>query len=351
MSYENKGTIAPKYIVSSFGDGNYNCNGTSDEDEINQAINDLTSGRDHRETVFLKGDFIIDDPIIIESYTNLVIHGTVYLANGSNCNMVEFANAGSTHDIDWGIFGGHFNGNKANQSSGHGIYYTLTTNTANNVPPMQIFNVNIEKTYADGIHFECPAGKRATVIRIHNVWVRNAGDDAIYFLRCSDTMLSDLLWIQGSGTNLHIKDGGGWKIHNVYCAGGPNGAIFEGLQETQINTLFSDNAGGVGIQVRGMRHSQLHNINVRGVGGLPANLTAVEIEDGSGYHTEDTIFCGFNIWSDAANNWDYGLEEVDANQDYNIFSNINGRDCDVSALKKRGANSTHCASSILGGVT
>jgi hypothetical protein len=44
-------------------------------------------------------------------------------------------------------------------------------------------------------------------------------------------------------------------------------------------------------------------------------------------------------WNGGSNNWKYAIEEVDSDQDDNIYSNINGRDCATGALRVLGANS------------
>ncbi len=65
-----KAQTPPMVYVATDGSGDYNCNGTADQVEINQAL-DYVANNPGFTTVYLKGstDFIIDEPVLISSNT------------------------------------------------------------------------------------------------------------------------------------------------------------------------------------------------------------------------------------------------------------------------------------------
>jgi len=87
---------------------------------IQSALDALTSGRTWIETLLALGNFVVDKPIKMPAYTKLLIDGSIKLADGSNCNIIENVDP-STREDHKIIRGGILDGNKANQTAGHGI--------------------------------------------------------------------------------------------------------------------------------------------------------------------------------------------------------------------------------------
>ncbi len=81
---------------------------------INNTLNSLTSGRNWKEKVVLKGSFSINATINIPSYTILEIQGKLTLNNSVNDQLLQNSNLGGNTQIE--IFGGEIDGNGANQS-------------------------------------------------------------------------------------------------------------------------------------------------------------------------------------------------------------------------------------------
>lgn len=72
----------------------------------------LTVGRDYKQRVLLKGDFVIDAPITIDDYMILQLDGKVTLASGANCDLLD-----ATSKSDFEIIGGEWDGDRAHQNA------------------------------------------------------------------------------------------------------------------------------------------------------------------------------------------------------------------------------------------
>jgi len=121
--------------------------GVDDASVIQKALDSLTPNRTWKERVVLKGDFIVNNTILIPDYTILDLeHSYVKLANGVNKPI--FKNSGTTGYID--IVGGVLDGNKANNpdSDSHGILILGNSTTYN----ICIMNVTVKDTYGTGIN-------------------------------------------------------------------------------------------------------------------------------------------------------------------------------------------------------
>lgn len=132
MAYENKGALAATIVVAASnslnrGAANYVCDGTDDQVEIQEAI-DAAAGAPYLGGVvqLSEGLFYISDTIHMRDYVSLIgcpglLVTTIFLVNNSDCHMIEFettAIQGRFH-----IRHMRLDGNKANQASGHGIYF------------------------------------------------------------------------------------------------------------------------------------------------------------------------------------------------------------------------------------
>jgi len=96
----------PKYIVYQDGDKYCAQNGFTNAVEkcdsdastvINYALSNLTPGRRWKEMVVLKGQFDLTNPIVVPSYTRLVIDGYLVLANWNPNNPVIMNSLAVSH--------------------------------------------------------------------------------------------------------------------------------------------------------------------------------------------------------------------------------------------------------------
>jgi parallel beta-helix repeat protein len=96
---------------------------------IQKALDSLTSGRTWKETVALRGDFIIRKKLVVHSYTKLdLTNARLRLDAGVNDNLIETDYPGPSYDVE--IEGGFLDGNKASNESGHLIYLNNVTRGA-----------------------------------------------------------------------------------------------------------------------------------------------------------------------------------------------------------------------------
>ncbi len=105
-------------IVATDGSGDYNCDGTADEVEINEALSNLPSGGG--VVLLKKGTYTIAGNINILK-SNVVLRGEgkatkITLANSTNVDMIQVGN-GSTIVNDCVVEDLTVDGNKANQTS------------------------------------------------------------------------------------------------------------------------------------------------------------------------------------------------------------------------------------------
>ena len=114
---------APPWIRSI---ARYRCDGTADQDQFNAAIAEAASTGGRRVHAS-GGDFTVNGPILArgglllsgEGWRNSPFGTQISMADGADCNMIEPPASGSSSYF-W-LADMHLYGNKANQSSGHGL--------------------------------------------------------------------------------------------------------------------------------------------------------------------------------------------------------------------------------------
>lgn len=134
------------YAKNSYGHIDYY--GTNASQIINNARSSLTSSRTFEETILIKGDINLTNPILISSYTNLIIDGKITLVNGFPSNTGAIQNLDQTNgntNID--VTGGQIDGNKEGQT-GTNIYGVFFRQ----VDDSKILNININRTKSSGIY-------------------------------------------------------------------------------------------------------------------------------------------------------------------------------------------------------
>ncbi len=191
----------PVVYVAGDGSGNYNCDGDSDQIEINAAL-DFVAEHSEYTTVYLKGanTFWIDEPIYISSNTILEGDENAIVKLIDNANWrIQFKpligqkgtifeeimpdQSVTSHDII--IRGFELNGNRANQSepSGHSYYRMIQLQNCYNVT---INDMYIHNGLADGIilEFGVDINNNESVYDINSKFFNNRihydGHDGIY---------------------------------------------------------------------------------------------------------------------------------------------------------------------------
>jgi len=342
MSYENKGTITPKYIVSSYGDGNYNTTGTSDEAEINQALSDLTSGRTWQEKILLKGNFNISDIIIVPAYTFLELDGKVTLANSRNCDMVRNENWQSAGDDYITIQGGTWNQNKDNQTGG-GVFAIEGIN-GDETQYLKLRDVYLRSSYDEAVHIN-----QAIKCQFHKIHISVCDSHGFYFQNVSDSWMGDLKASTVEGVGYMQRYGAANNLYVMYL-GGASSDAGTGAYDAQMyleNTRYNKyvnvriNYTGVhGLRVNGgvsnmSEGNQFTNIEITNQRGTANTWDAILLED---FVSENQFH---NVYVDkmTGNNFRYGWNESGVNSDYNKLLGALLFDCQTNPTQVQGANS------------
>ena len=193
--------VPPIIYVAGDGSGNYNCDGTSDQIEINAAL-DYVSEHQEYTTVHLKGPhtFWIDEPIYISA--NTILEGdetaVVKLIDHANWQtqfkpligqkgtvLTEIMPDQSITTGNITIRGFELNGNRANQTepSGNSYYRMIQLQNCYNVTVNDMY---IHNGLADGIilEFGVDLNQNETIYNInskfYNNRIHNDGHDGIY---------------------------------------------------------------------------------------------------------------------------------------------------------------------------
>ena len=121
------------------------------------------------------------------------------------------------------------------------------------------------------------------------------------------------------------------------------------------NCLFDGDAASVIVNIAGSRWLRFTGCAFHAFGNDGNNtINAVELTT-STKHSTNNIFSGCYFgrarYAAVENNlWDKGIEEADANQDFNLYVGCNGVDCGTALVELEGANSKADAANNIGTV-
>ena len=210
----------PIIYVATDGSGDYNCNGTSDQVEINQAL-DFVANNSNYTTVYLKGPntYWIDEPIFISANTILEGDSTaiVKLIDNANWNTqykpligqkgTQYIVRMPDESVTTGnitIRGFELDGNRINQTepAGHSYYRMIQLQNCYNVT---INDMYIHHGLADGIILEWSSQSSYNInSKFYNNRIHYDGHDGMYF---------------GQVTNFEIYNNNITNNNNKNCRG------------------------------------------------------------------------------------------------------------------------------------
>lgn len=334
MSYTRMGTIVTECLVTREPDrsGNFVCDGTADDVEIQAALDYLTAARTWQEKVVLKGNFTISAPIVVSGHTWLELIGKVTLANGVNDNMIENANP-ATNDPNVVIEGGIWDGNGANQMAGDIIYWTHGTSPATFFRN-EFRNMSFIDSDTYDIHIPAMDDARTTFM-FYNLHSRGTGTGSLHLTDMSDLIVSN--WIPCNDPYLHLCSF--VKFDHLYIQGT---AVLDYVTSLQMSNCSIDTAGELPLDLYSCAYSNFSNIVIRVIGDGAAVARAVRV--GSPYTLKSTNNQFSNIYMGRAlgaetRRFTLGIEEIDADQINNLYCNIDGADCVTAALRLRSVTS------------
>lgn len=164
-------------VVATDGSGDYNCDGSADQTEIQEAIDNLPAGGGIIR--IKKGTYVISSQISVLK-NNVLIEGEgaatiLQMANSANLDtQIQIGNGGTTTYQNCAVRNIQFDGNKANQTSGSGsgviIYGASSYKNARHI----IENCWVHDSRSDGIRL---IGAEDSVVKNCIVW--NCGGTAI----------------------------------------------------------------------------------------------------------------------------------------------------------------------------
>lgn len=241
--------------------GKYDYLSTNASYVINSAINALTLGRDHFETVSLTGEITITNAILLKSYTRIVIGGELK-ASGSGFNMIQFATTDQYLVEICG--GGIINGNSA---ADYGIYLEQ----ASSQPSWRsmVHDLTIEHCVISGLRT-----KTACRVIASNMYVYHCDSHGVW-IDSYDCKLANI--VVGACGNIGAMTGYGFFIdstneHLTGCkayGSGSDGFYINGARSGLANCIAQENSRhGYTIDQRNVGlvgcHSDRNSLNASG---------------------------------------------------------------------------------------
>jgi len=253
---------APIVFVSGDGTGDFNCDGTNDQIEINQALDYVATHNDFT-TVYLKGTNIywIDEPMYISSNTilegdSLAVIKLIDNANWETMFKSLIMQKGATFNADLEdttvltenitIRGFEIDGNRQNQEepSGHSYYNMIKLQHCTNIT---ISNMYLHDNLADVVNIQSTAYGHDINLKFFNNRVHASGHDGIYIGRSTNFEIYNNNFTNNR-TDAHIRaqDCNHFKIHDNACGNHPDGR----------------NSGGIGIDIQASYNAIINDCEI-----------------------------------------------------------------------------------------
>jgi len=166
-----------------------------------------------------------------------------------------------------------------------------------------------------------------------------------------DSEVSNGLY-EGDAGAIYLAHCGPTQLHPFYIN---NRIWLHSCDVTFMNGTYIDTSSDVtGITLEGCSYSSFSDIYIHYTGSSaysnPAILLTTEGAANYCLHNSfSNILAGRGVGV-GTNRWTYAIDEADANQDYNNYSNINGSDCTTATLRRQGVNSKYDVNTIIGTV-
>src|SRR5664280_919177 len=236
----------PVIYVAGDGTGNFNCNGTNDQVQINQALE--YAANHPGTTVYLKGPFVYDigSSCLIGSNTELTGDSSAKLrlanyvgwttANAGTPIIGQIGGTGSiVHDIK--IHGFEINGNEGAQSGSGGLdLYRIISFRGSSTAPVyniRVYNMNLHDAKGEG--FRCTFGKniyyynnvgnnlqhtcvmysRVNSGEIHNNIAHQCSCAGDRLDNCQNIIIDNETISPYSGVTTYVKDSKGYAVSDV----------------------------------------------------------------------------------------------------------------------------------------
>lgn len=284
---------APIVYVAHDGTGDYNCDGTSDQLKINEALMYVVNNPTFT-TVYLKGPatYVISDSVKIGSNTMLTGDSTavVKLIDNANWNQGKpLVTMLATGDHDITIRGFEIDGNDVNNTIVGGIERQRGTNWYNilyfnTVTRLEICDMYLHDNMNDALKVFS-----SSYVYYHDNWIHRHGHDGIYAYKCS------YAYVYNNEITCRTNSGVRFSDSN-HC-------------EAYGNDILQADGGGAGIQVQRsnsptiMDDIRIHDNVVHGT----ANQGVWVFGNDASTYTRDKA-CGVHIYNNVLYDCDRGIQ-------------------------------------------
>lgn len=318
------------------------------ENAIQEAIGSLRNSRTVKEKAKVesppKQHNSIGDTIKISSHTHLELIGRVTLADAVNKNMVENLNR-ATYDYNMIIEGGFWDGNAAYQTGGNVFdFYQATAipSAVSRGSRITIRDLWIETAKNDAMHFDNAANVFFSIIHIANVGMKAPRNYGIYAHRFNDSVMKNIRPLEGWVGSLYLVAGSSTWMEHLYM----NSPMLLSANMAKLSNSLIDIGKDVAaaLDFQGGIGCEFNNLHLHIIGNSAAVVTGIKMRWGT---ATDGLFNNIHASRYSlpeglgTRRFDYAIEEADAAQDNNTYTNINGRDCTLGALRVLGPNSDY----------
>jgi PKD repeat protein len=234
-------TSAPIVYVAGDNSGDFNCNGTNDQIEINQALQFVADNPQYT-TVYLKGPFTytINDTILIGNCTVLTGDSSATIKLADNANWIAYKplikeNNFGNYNIT--IQGFTINGNREgnnNVISGQGYYNLIYLSNCQNI---NVHDMHLTDNHGDGLKIN-----NCCNIKFYNNNAYLLGHDVLYAITSSN--------LEAYKNKISCRTNSGLRIYNT------NHVDFHD------NVITSEGSGGAGIEIQKYGSPAMDDIDV-----------------------------------------------------------------------------------------
>jgi hypothetical protein len=230
--------------VAMDGSGDFNCDGTDDQIEINKALAYIAENPEFT-TVYLKGPntYVISDSIFIGSDTTLQGDSTAVIKLKDNADwphekplITQKSCSGNQNII---ISGFEIDGNyyrNSEKKRGDGYYNLIRFSSCENI---QVYDMYMHDSHGDGLRI-----KDSENIQFHDNRIYKLGHEGLYAIGCQN--------VEAWNNNVRTMTNSALRIWNS------NHVKFH---DNTIWTEYGPDAGGPGIQIQYIRENKAQPMN------------------------------------------------------------------------------------------
>ncbi|MCJ7767804.1 hypothetical protein MUP79_05400 [Candidatus Bathyarchaeota archaeon] len=291
---------------------------------INNAFGNLTSGRTWQETVFLKGNFSIDSPLLIRNFTELVIDGELW-ASASMEAMIECYDDTSFQYIT--VEGGILHGNKDFGVVCGGINFS----TSGDSSFLTIKNVDVYYTESTSVHVQ-----KSVAALIDDVNVLYCDDVGFNFSIVSDSKIIGIGTTSVALENVYLSYCQTSYFGDWYLGGSSNGDaqfFIVGSDNNEFSDIRTDNTYTHGVRLSQSDYNTFSNFHIT------EPIVAVKAAFWLQASFNNTASNFVIQKRGSAQTWYLGVYESDGS-DMNLYSNFVINDCDTFCVTGLGGNSS-----------